>query len=328
MTTLPTAPDRCTFFTVADSRYWTGAVALVNSLRLVGHEEAVVVLDAGFTPRQRAILEGAVEIVPAPALRVPFLARWLTPLARGDGVHVLLDADLVAVQPLTSLIEQVEQGRVVAFVDRLATRSFAEWDALVGASQVHDHPYVNSGFLGLPSDLARDVLGRLRDAQERVDVASAALLGRGSVSDPFHFADQDTVNAVLRACVPRDRLLALEHRLAPTEPWDDVLVEDVHRVRCVNPDGSRPYLVHVVGPKPWLANVAPTAYERLLPRLLTGDDVAIRLDRGELPFRLRWSRFVGRDAAPRRLARRLRLRRLVAAAPSRWTRTNRRSRSA
>ena len=39
--------------------------------------------------------------------------------------------------------------RVVAFLDRLATRGFSEWAALAG-DQVHAHPYVNSGFLGLP----------------------------------------------------------------------------------------------------------------------------------------------------------------------------------
>jgi hypothetical protein len=297
-----------TFFTVAESRYWLGAVALVNSLRLAGHEEPVVVLDAGFTPKQRAILERATEIVTPPSVRAPFLARWLAPLERG-GDAVLLDADLVVVQPLTPLLEE---GRVVAFVDRLATRGFAEWEELVGPL-AHQHPYVNSGFLALPSDLVRPVLERLRDAQQRVDLGSAALLGRGSISEPFYFADQDVVNAVLRAVVPSERLRALEHRLAPTEPWDEVRVEDVDSLRCVGPDGSRPYLVHVVGPKPWLANVAPTAYERLLPRLLTGDDVAIRLDRRDLSLRLRWPGLVGRDATPRRVARALRLRRLLGA---------------
>jgi hypothetical protein len=293
---------------VADSRYWLGAVALVNSLRLAGHSEDVVVLDAGFTPKQRAILGQAVELVTPPSVRAPFLMRWFAPLERG-GAAVLLDADLVVLQPLAPVLEP---GRVVAFVDRLATRGFAEWEELVGPL-AHAHPYVNSGFLALPGDFAPVVLGRLRDAQQRVDLGSAALLGRGSIPEPFYFADQDVVNAVLRAVVPADRLRALEHRLAPTEPWDEVRVEDVDELRCVNPDGSRPYLVHVVGPKPWLANVAPTAYERLLPRLLMGDDVAIRLDRSDLPFRLRWPGLVGRDATPRRVARALRLRRLLRA---------------
>jgi hypothetical protein len=306
--------SRATFFAVADARYWAGAVALVNSLRLAGHDEPIVILDAGFTAKQRARLAEAAEVMRAAALRAPFLARWVAPLSRADGVQVLLDADLLAVQPLTPLIERAEQGSVVAFVDRLATRSFSEWEELVEAPLQYRHPYVNSGFLALPPNLGRDILRRLGDAQQRVDLASAALLGRGAVADPFFFADQDSVNAVLRAVVPPERFVALEHRLAPTEPWDDVLVEDVRHLRCVNPDGSRPFLVHVVGRKPWLGNVAPTAYERLLMRLLTADDVAIRLSRHELPFQLRWSRVVGRDAVPRRLARRLRLRRVQSAA--------------
>jgi hypothetical protein len=306
-----TEAGNCTFFTVADSRYWFGAVALVNSLRLVGHEEPVVVLDTGFSRHQRARLEAAAEVVEPPVpVRTPFLAKWLLPLARDSSVPVLLDADLVVTRALTPLLAEVERGRVVAFVDRLATRGFSEWDALAGA-QVHAHPYVNSGLIGLPAELAPAILQRTREAQERVDLAAARLLGRGTAADPFHFPDQDTWNATLRALVPPERLLALEHRLAPTEPWDEVSVEDAETLRCVNPDGSRPHLVHVVGPKPWLANVAATAYEQLLPRLVLSDDVVIPLRRRDLPPRLRWARFVGREAVPRRVARAIGLRRLV-----------------
>lgn len=153
----------------------------------------------------------------------------------------------------------------------------------------------------------------MREAQQEVDLAAARLLGRGSAEDPYHFPDQDTWNATLRALVPPERLLALEHRLAPTEPWDDVTVENVETLACVNPDGSRPHLVHVVGSKPWLANVARTAYEELLPRLLLSDDVAIPLRRRELPARLRWARLVGRESVPRSVARAMRLRRLLEA---------------
>jgi hypothetical protein len=303
----------CTFFVVADSHYWLGAVALVNSLRLAGHQEPVVVLDAGLDPQQRERLETVAEVVaPSVPIRLPFLAKWLLPLTRGASMSVLLDADLVVTRSLAPLLAEIGQGHVVAFVDRLATRGFSEWDALAG-EQVYLHSYVNSGLIGLPADLAPAILKRVRDAQEKVDLAAARLLGRGSVADPFHFPDQDMWNATLRAFVPPSRLVALEHRLAPTEPWDEVAVEDVETLSCVNPDGSRPYLVHVVGPKPWLANVAPTAYERLLRRLVLSSDVAIPLRRRDLPLRLRWVRFVGRDAVPRRVARSLRLRRLVRA---------------
>jgi hypothetical protein len=301
----------CTLFTVADARYWLGAVALVNSLRLAGHEEPVVVLDAGFTRRQRDRLKATAEVVtPRQPLRAPFLAKWLLPLERGSSAPVLLDADVVVTQSLAPLLAEIERGRVVAFVDRLATRAFSEWEALVG-KQVYTHPYVNSGFIGLAPELASTVLERVREAQERVDLAAARLLGRGSADDPYHFPDQDTWNAALRALVPPERLCALEHRLAPTEPWDAVSVVDVETLSCVDPSGSRPHLVHVVGPKPWFANVSRTAYEELLPRLLLSDDVAIPLTRRELPARLRWARFVGRESVPRSVARSLRLRRLV-----------------
>lgn len=301
------------FFTVADARYWIGAVALVNSLRLVGHTEPVVVLDAGLRRSQRTRLESAAEVVaPSAPVRAPFLAKWLLPLTLGSPRPALLDARLVVTQTLAPLLAEIEGGRVVAFIDRLAARRFSEWGDLVG-EQVHAYPYVNGGFIGLPHNLATPVLERVREAQERVDLATSLLLGRGSVADPLHFSDQDTRNAAISALIPPTRLLALEHRLAPTERRDDVAVEDVETLSCLTPDGSRPHLVHVVGPKPWLADVAPTAYERLLPRLLLCPDLAITLRRHELPPRLRWAGLVGREAMPRRIARALRVCRLVRA---------------
>lgn len=105
----------CTFFVVADARYWIGSVALVNSLRLAGHEEAVVVLDAGLSPPQCRRLEAAAEVVAAPApVREPFLAKWLLPLVREASMPVLVDADLVVTQSLAPLLAEIERGCVVA----------------------------------------------------------------------------------------------------------------------------------------------------------------------------------------------------------------------
>ena len=42
-----------TFYTVTDAEFFPGTVALLNSLRLVGHREPLVVLDNGLTPEQR-----------------------------------------------------------------------------------------------------------------------------------------------------------------------------------------------------------------------------------------------------------------------------------
>ena len=41
------------FYCVADARYFLGAVGMINSLRVLGHEETVYVLDCGLTDGQR-----------------------------------------------------------------------------------------------------------------------------------------------------------------------------------------------------------------------------------------------------------------------------------
>ena len=49
------------FYCVADERYFLGAVGLINSLRLVGHDEPVYLLDCGLTDAQRELLAAHVD---------------------------------------------------------------------------------------------------------------------------------------------------------------------------------------------------------------------------------------------------------------------------
>ena len=51
------------FYCVADERYFLGAVAVVNSLRLHGHTEPVFVGDCGLTSRQRELLDPHATVV-------------------------------------------------------------------------------------------------------------------------------------------------------------------------------------------------------------------------------------------------------------------------
>ena len=106
------------FYCVADSRYFPGAVGLVNSLRLVGHREPILVLDTGLTDAQRALLEPQAEIVPSPSDAPPWLLKTVAPLARPAAVMVLLDADLVVTRPLTDLIEAPRAGGWWRFATR------------------------------------------------------------------------------------------------------------------------------------------------------------------------------------------------------------------
>ena len=57
------------FYCVADSRYFPGAVGLVNSLRLVGHREPILVLDTGLTDAQRPCSSRRPRSSPARATR-------------------------------------------------------------------------------------------------------------------------------------------------------------------------------------------------------------------------------------------------------------------
>jgi hypothetical protein len=62
----------------------------------------------------------------------------------------------------------------------------------------------------------------------------------------------------------------------------------------------RTFGLHHIQAKPWLSDVVPNTYSRLLPRVLLADDLAIRLEPGMVPRKLR-SGVVG-AAARRRSA--------------------------
>ena len=53
--------DGVTFYTITDERFFIGTVAMVNSLRLMGHEQRVVALDCGLSKRQRDLLSSECE---------------------------------------------------------------------------------------------------------------------------------------------------------------------------------------------------------------------------------------------------------------------------
>src|SRR5947207_5703180 len=161
---------RC-FYTVADSAYFLGAVALVNSLRLAQHGEPVVLLDAGLEPAQRELLAREVDLVPAPAGLHPMYVKWHVMLERPAEVMVFVDADMVAVRSLEPLLALAERGRVIAFEDVNPARYQEEWAELVGRP-VGRRTYVNSGFLALRA--REGLLESLHDVQQRITQAPVA----------------------------------------------------------------------------------------------------------------------------------------------------------
>ena len=76
------ATPNAAFYAVANSRYFLGAVGMLNSLRLLGHREPAYVLDCGLTPQQRELLAPHATLVPAPSDAPPYLLKTVM-----DGGH-------------------------------------------------------------------------------------------------------------------------------------------------------------------------------------------------------------------------------------------------
>jgi len=274
------------FFCVSSEPYFLGAVGLVNSLRLVGHREPILVMDCGLSPTQRDALAPETEIVPAPAGREPHTLKPALPLARPADVMVLIDADMIVTRTLQPLIETAANGRVVAFRNH-ADRFVPEWGPLLGLGEIERRPYVCSGFVAAARSPGEEILGLVDERQGRVDL-TRSYFGSHDDDYPLLYADQDVLNAVLAARVPADRVDALDPGLAPMVPFEGLELEDAETLTCAFADGTEPYLVHhSLSPKPWQEPAYEGVYSRLLRRLLTGDDVAIRLPAGAIPPTLR-----------------------------------------
>ena len=55
------------FYAVTGRDFFPGAVALLNSLRLLGHDEPLLVVDCGMTARQRELLAEHATVLAAPS---------------------------------------------------------------------------------------------------------------------------------------------------------------------------------------------------------------------------------------------------------------------
>jgi hypothetical protein len=291
--TLPPAP--VAFYCVADSKFFLGAVAMLNSLRLLDHREPVYVLDCGLTERQRELLAPHVTVVPTPRHGPPYLLKTIAPLRHPAEVTVLIDTDIIVTRPLTELIERASQGTVAAF--RTAyDRFFPQWGELLGLGTVRRRPYLCSALVFLGGEEGRQVLRHMDQGQARVP--------RGMTRDPREFfkdveraplqlGDQDVLNAVLAARPDPERTVTLEHRLAPEPPFAGLRLLDADALGCVHEDGTEPYVLHHLGPKPWLVPMRESPYSRLLTRLLVGPGLAIEVPEADVPLRLRQGLMAG-----------------------------------
>lgn len=274
-----------TFYTSSDERFFVGTVALVNSLRLTGHDGTVVVFDLGLTEAQRERL-GAVASVETPAAR-DHAPKVLPASDRAAGPVVLLDSDMLVVASLAEVLDDVERGKICAHPDP-DERWFDEWrDGFGLSAPLRRERYVNSGFVAFSVDRWPGLLERWAQANRRLPHV------RGTRPEhPYRDVDQDALNAVLMSEVPAGSVSvhpAWAH--AHPDALPRLRIASERALTCMDGDHRVVILHHSLRPKAWERSGWQRdfrqAYIRLLPRALFWEDVALRLEPEDVPVWLR-----------------------------------------
>jgi len=273
------------FYTVADDRYFLGAVGLVNSLRLIGHDEPVYILDCGLTAKQRDLLApGGVEFVDGPRDTPGNLLKTIAPRSHPAEGVVLIDADIIVTRPLGELVERGSSGEVIAFGTDM-DRFEPAWGEL-GMGAASPRAYLCSALVFCGGERGAEIVRLMDERRDRVDWERT--YWRANDEDyPLVHADQDLFNAVLTTSVEPELITELEGRLMAFPPFTGLRVTNDRSLRCEYGDGAEPYVLHHWNAKPWLQPSHHGPYSRLLRRLLLGSDVPVRVPEEMIPLRLR-----------------------------------------
>jgi hypothetical protein len=250
------------FFCISNHRHFLGAVALLNSLREVGHHEPFYLVDCGLTDRQRKLVSPHATLIPAPEDVPPTMLKMHGPLHVDPDIAIILDADIIAVRPLSDLIGP----KPVVFLNDWTWRFEPEWIRL-GYGSLSRIPYLNAGQMILPRTSGLTPL--LQRGNQRVLEIVRAEPEKGRVpSDPFYYTDQDVLNALI-ASLDSDAYVVSDE--VAYWPFDESLA------------GAR--LLHHILDKPWLKRLRSNPYSREMARLLgTGP---VKVPTHEIPVRLR-----------------------------------------
>lgn len=273
------------FYCVADDRYFLGAAALINSLRLIGHDEPIRVLDCGLTREQRALLEPEATVLDGPRGPAPYVLKAVAPRIIRADVAVLIDTDMIVTRSLQPLIETAAEGRIVAGSAEL-DRFVPAWGELLDLGEVRPVPYISTGLVIAGGSIGRELVDLVDERRDAVDF-ERTFWRRNDPDYPLLHADQDLINAVLAARARDDQIVVFDPRLSPSPPFTGLRLLDERTLRCAYDDDTEPYVVHHWLAKPWLERTHHGVYSRLLRRLLISDDVAIRVPQRMLPRRFR-----------------------------------------
>ncbi len=273
---------RVVFHTITDERFAVGTIALINSLRITGHQHPLTILDTGLRADQRRLLSGTATIIPydRTKARNPTLFKPFPYLTSPSGVVVLLDSDMVVTASLNDVLEAAEAGAICAFPDPEVERWFAEWQSLFGLRvPLRRAPYVNAGFIAFSADRWPKLLERWWELCRQIWDTPTLYEQEGDSATAQ--GDQDALNALLMSEVPPGSVRLLDPDLAPAAGalGEGVDVVDLHRLQC-RYRGKETVLLHNAGKaKPWIpadwVSLRRTAYVRLLRRLVTAGDLEL-----------------------------------------------------
>jgi hypothetical protein len=250
------------FFSVSNAGHFLGAVALLNSLRAVGHDEPFFLLDCGLTDRQRELLDGHATLIPGSGDVSPLMLKYVGPLQVDPDVAIILDADIIAVRSLHDLIGP----KPVVFLNDWTWRFEPEWIRL-GFGGLDRVPYLNSGQMIFPRTAG--MVPRLHSGNERLlEILSEEPALCRTTADPFYWTDQDVLNALVGSMDPDEYAISDEVAYWPFE-------------RSLA--GAR--LLHHILDKPWLKPRRPNPYTREMVRLLSSGPVEVPTT--DIPLQLR-----------------------------------------
>ena len=286
-------PGRMTetaFYCVADERYFLGAVGLVNSLRLLGHGEPIVLLDCGLTGEQRDLL-GARGGADRGARRPPAVAaqdgRPAREARRRDGPpRHRHGRDAPARRAVRA--RRVGAGSSPSPTPPTASTPTGESCSASAPARAAGPTCQLGGAVRRPRARRRGPRPARRPPVRR-STSSAPSGAQTSPATRFATPTRTCSTRSSRRASSRDRLDALDSRLAPTPPFTGLAVADEARCAARTPTATEPFLVHhhVVRPvaradppRRLLAPAAPAAdRRRRRDPGARGDDPAVAAQR-------------------------------------------------
>jgi hypothetical protein len=287
-----------TFFTISNDKYFPGLVGLLNSLKLMGHNEPVVVGDCGLTAAQRELLAPHCKLfeLNSQLVRNPTQYKPFPFLLRPRGTVVFIDSDMIVTRSLSPVLALAAQGKICAFPDPDYDTWWAEWQEIFDLPCApRKQTYVCCGFVAFSTTFWPELLERWWKACERIRERPTYQEGAKPLLSPTGQGDQDALNAVLMSVIPADALSLLPSNEKLTQFQSPHVGSINERTLACQYQGKQPLILHAsLQPKPWQwwgvslgGQIRGYVYLRFLRRLLTASDVALKVPTPMLKIWLR-----------------------------------------